>query len=115
MRLYMRQTKRAALVLFKRGTDRDYERMEQLEAHNMEIARRLYAGLMDGTINHAYARKGGRLLVYTRSLRGDFVQVSHFAEIGGDWVATCHCDATSAEKVEDESIKGAYINIVLTA
>lgn len=112
MRWYFKQTRRAALAVFRRGTDRDYDRLDALDEHNLEIARRLYAGLMAGTINHAYVRNGGRMDVYTRSLRGDFVQVSHFAEIGGDWVALSHCDAQDAEKLLDESRRGVYVNIV---
>lgn len=110
MREYIRSPHRATLMLFKRGNNTDYARVDAIDAHNKAIATRIYNAIMDGSINYAYIRDGKRLLVYTRSLRGSFVQVSYFCDINGNMEAIMHTDATTPNKME--LLHGKYINIV---
>ena len=110
MREYIKCAHRAAIMLFRRGNEADHAKVDAIHAHNKAIATRVYNAIMDGSINHAYTRDGRRLWVYTRSLRGDFVQVSHFCDFDGTMEAISHTDATSPDKME--LLHGKYINLV---
>lgn len=66
MREYIRRTERAAVMLFRRGSDADYARLDAIDAHNHGIAIRVYNGIMDGSTSYAYIRECKRLIVYTR-------------------------------------------------
>lgn len=111
MREYIRRTERAVVMLFRRGSDADEARLDAIDAHNHAIAIRVYNGIMDGSTSHAHIRDGKRLIVYTRSLRGPFVQASYFADINGDTVATMHSDLHDHAQLAGTFIPGKYINI----
>ena len=111
MREYIKGTERAAVMLFRRGSDADYARLDAIDAHNHGIAIRVYNGIMDGSTSYADIREGKRLIVYTRSLRGSFVQASYFADINGDIVATMHSDIHDHAQLAGTFIPGKYINI----
>lgn len=111
MRYYLKATRRATLALFHRGSADDYSKLDEIERYNREIMETIYIGIMTGSISGAYIRHGERLDLYTRSLRGDFVQLSHFCDLpNGETVATSHHDAHSAAEMEERH--GCYINIL---
>lgn len=111
MRYYIRATRRATLALFHRGTDADYDKIDEIDRHNREIMEKIYTGIMTGRISGAYIRHGAQIDLYTKSLRGDFVQLSHFCDLpNGETVATSHHDAHSAAEMEERH--GCYINIL---
>lgn len=110
MREYIKSAHRAAVMLFRRGNDADYAKVDAIDAHNNAIATRVYNAIMNGSIDHAYTRDGRRLWVYTRSLRGDFVQVSHFCDFNGTMEAISHTDAHGPADME--LLPGTYINLV---
>ena len=111
MREYIKCTSRAAEMLFKRGSEADYDRADAIDAYNTGMAERLYSGIMNGNIDYAYTRTGKQLIVYTRSLRGLFIQASYFVEISGCMEATRHSDITTANDLCKAFIPGKYINI----
>ena len=111
MREYIRRAERATMMLFRRGSDADEARVDAIDQHNGAIAVRVYNGIMDGSVNYAHIRDGKRLIVYTRSLRGSFVQASYFADINGDTVATMHSDIHDHAQLAGTFIPGKYINI----
>lgn len=108
-REYIRCQAHASVMLFRRGNDADYARVEAIEKHNLGIACRVFDQLMTGAAPYAYIRSPKRLVVYTRSLRGNYVQVSHFCEINGDIVPLSHTDATRPEEMEMSFVPGKYI------
>ena len=107
MREYIRANNHAAVMLLRRGSDADYDRADEINEHNMDIASRIFDGIMDGTIATAHQRQGTRLTIYHRSTRGDFVQASYFA----DGIATMHQDITEPAKMELSFMHGRYICI----
>lgn len=111
MRYYLKSGRRAALMLFRRGSDFDYERVDKIDAHNSALMQEIYNGLMSGTMSAAYITVGTRRDIYTKSLRGDFVQVSHFCKFRGDWEATGHGDAYTGKAMADGAMCGHYINV----
>ena len=110
-REYIKCAARAAIMCFKRGSDADFARADAIDAHNTAIAERAFTAIMNGHAEYAYIRDGKRLTVYTRSLRGNFVQASYFFEIDGDMVATMHSDIHGAQDMEHTFTPGKYINI----
>ena len=111
MRYYIKSTKEAALMVFKRGLDEDYDALDAIEDYNAEVLTGIYNAIMDGTADYAYIESDLHMDAYTRSLRGDFVQISHFGKIDGHWVALSHTDATDAKKMIEETKTGCYINV----
>ena len=112
MREYIKANKHAVLMLFHRGSDADHDHADRIKEYNMDIASRIFDGIMDGSIATAYQRKGPRLIIYHRSTRGDFVQASYFLDRNGDTIATMHEDITEPAKMESSFMHGKYINIV---
>lgn len=112
MRRYIKRSERAAVMLFRRGSSADEARMDAIEAHNADIAQSVCSGLLSGLTDYAYIRYNKHLIVYHRSTRGNFVQVSHFHYFNGEPEAVMHTDATDAKKLADTLIPGAYINII---
>lgn len=111
MRLYLKAKRRAALMVLRRGTNADYDRVDAIEAHNRAILSRVYDGLLTGEITAARVRSPLHQDIYTRSLRGDFVQISHFGLIGGRWEALSHTDAHNVRDMTENSKCGCYITI----
>ena len=111
MRYYLKSGRRAALMLFRRGSDADFDRADRIEEHNRGIMQGIFSGLMQGTISAAHITAGAHLDVYTKSLRGDYVQVSHFCKLRGVWEACSHSDAHSVEDLTRDLKTGRYINI----
>lgn len=109
MRLYIRNAKRAVKMLFRRGNDEDYTRCEKIEVHNKTIAEQVYNRVING--DYAYQRANNRMIAFTRSTRGNFIQYTHFARIRGEMTATSHSDITSAKELYDRLFTGAYITI----
>ena len=112
MRKYIKGNARAAVMLLKRGSAADFERVDAIDAHNRAIAESLYNAIMNDSINHAYQREGKRLIVYTKSLRGNYIQASYFWEFNGGMEATMHTDIINPGKMESTFIPARYINIV---
>ena len=111
MRMYIKSGYRAALMLLRRGSEDDIKRIEAIDAHHKAIASRVYNALMDGDADYAYINNGPRKIIYTRSLRGKFVQASYFCLINGDYEATMHSDITDIKKLQDTMIEGKYITL----
>ena len=111
MRIYIRCSRRAALNLLRRGTDDDFARAEEIDRGNMDAARRIWSGLMTGAMDYAYSHDGPRWIVYTRSLRGPFIQASYFyTDETGNMIPTMHTDASDATRLFQTLIPGKYVN-----
>ena len=115
MREYIKCNHRAAVMLFRRGSEADFDRADAIDAHNTGIASRAYTGIMEGRFDYAYIRNGVHLIVYTRSTRGNFIQASYFSNLDGDTVATMHSNITSPDKMRDTFIPGRYITMEAAA
>lgn len=112
MRKYLRAARRAAVMLFRRGNDADWALVDEISAYNLNVMEGVINGLMDGEIGAAYIRMGRRLDVYTKSLRGEFVQISHFCELDGNMEALSHADVHTAAEALERTAVGHYINIL---
>lgn len=110
MREYIKQSKHAAIMLFRRGSASDFARADAIEAYNKAIAKRTYDTIMSGRADYAYIRDHRRLIVYTRSLRGAFIQASYFCEIDGTMEPTMHVACNDHNAVERTFIPGKYIS-----
>ena len=107
MRYYVKGRRRAGLMLFRRGNDADYAKVDRIDRHNLSVAESVYDAIMSGRIDYAYIRNGSRLLVYTRSLRGSFVQVSYFYDL----VPSMHTDLHTAKDLSRTLIPCKHINL----
>lgn len=107
--VYIQPTAEAATLLFTRGSDADFELMDTIDAENSAAAEEAYNAVMGGAVASIETDAG--LIVLSRSLRGDFVQVSRFLTIDNTYEATSHNDAHNATEILDNIPDGIYINI----
>lgn len=110
MRDYIKRGYRAALMALTRGSDEDDARCDAIHDYNMGIAEKAYTSIMDGFYDYAYIRDGAQLRVFHKSLRGNFIQCSHFCKLNGEWEATSHADVQDIREIADELISGRHIN-----
>jgi hypothetical protein len=99
MQVFIPSARQAALNVFRRGNDADYERLDIIENRQLAAAQKIYSAVKSGCI--AYIETKDRLVLCTRSIRHDDVQISYFWEKDGDYIATSHVDAHDAKKLLD--------------
>lgn len=110
MRVYIPAARRAALMLFRRGSEADYRRADALTAQRQQIAAEIFTGIMSGRISEAHQRTGKTLTIYTRSIRGEHVQETHCTlDRDGDWTPTGHGDRYNPRQIDLAA--GYYITI----
>lgn len=108
MRIWIKAHKQASLMLFRRGNDADYERVDRIDAYNRGIAERVFNGIMNHDFDYAYIKHSYGTQIFTRSTRGNYIQVSRLAL---DGIFNGHTDVETVEKLERELICGNYITI----
>lgn len=111
MRYYIRQGEgRVVLQLFKAEGER-YKKLEQkwneIIAQHNGVRRSVFDAVMNGGV--AQMKTENYLNIYSKSLRGDFVQESHFVRLNGEWEALSHRDVTSPKLIEFNDAKYVYV------
>lgn len=113
MRLYIKDLQPEALALFRAFGSLDYPAAEAAYdaglAANKAALGDVLDGLMTGRYDYAFARHGDTLWTYTRSTRGNWIQISHFCRLAGEWEACSHHDAHDAEEME--ALPGCWLNV----
>ena len=99
MQVFIPSARQAALNVFRRGNDADYERLDIIENRQFAAAQKIYNAVKSGCI--AYIETKDRLVLCTRSIRHDDVQISYFWKEDGDYIATSHVDAHDVKKLLD--------------
>ena len=99
MQVFIPSARKAALNVFRRGNDADYERLDIIESRQLAAAQKIYNAVKSGCI--AYIEAKDRLVLCTRSIRHEDVQISYFWKKDGDYIATSHVDAHDAKKLLD--------------
>ena len=117
MRIYIPAARRAALMLFRRGSDADHARADALSAQREAVAADIYTGIMTGTVSEAHqiTNRGHLLTIWHRSTRGDMIQESHFTRRSPaeSWTASSHRDITTPAAIDITG--GQYITITKEA
>lgn len=109
MKYYIPSARQAALNVFRRGNDSDYAALEQIERQQLDIMTAVFDAVMAG--GAAQIRKKNGVQIYTRSLRFDGVQISHFWDKDGELIAMSHEDAHSVNDMIKEMPQGVYIEL----
>ena len=99
MRVFIPSARQAALNVFRRGNDRDYEILDNIENRQLAAAKVIYSAVKAGCI--AYIETKDRLVIVTRSIRHDDLQISFFWKCDDDYIATSHVDAHDEKKLLD--------------
>lgn len=109
MKVFIPSARQAALNVFRRGNDADYNRLDVIENRQLAAAKEIYSAVKSGCI--AYIETKDRLVLCTRSIRHDDIQISFFWKKDGDYIATSHVDAHDAKKVLDTLQHGKIYNV----
>ena len=109
MQVFIPSARQAALNVFRRGNGSDYERLDIIENRQLSAAQKIYNAVKSGCI--AYIETKDRLVLCTRSIRHDDVQISYFWKKDGDYIATSHVDAHDAKKVLETLQHGKFYNV----
>lgn len=109
MQVFIPSARKAALNVFRRGNDADYERLDIIESRQLAAAQKIYSAVKSGCI--AYIETKERLVLCTRSIRHEDVQISYFWKEDGDYIATSHVDAHDANKILDTLQHGKFYNV----
>lgn len=117
MRKYLKATRRLCLKWFRSDLSDDVEKeLEAAEDYNNCILSDILGGLLIGVYSYAKVKEDRRLYVFTKSLRGEFVQLTFMHISGnGEIVPDSHWDIRSIENLHDIYLGGKYITIAETA
>lgn len=108
MRVFIPSARKAALNVFRRGTERDYAVLDEIERRQENAAAVIFNHVLSGGAVEMVS--GDCMKIITKSIRGEnSVTISHFCMIRGEWEPTSHHDSFNAHDLLNNVYHGVSV------